>query len=111
MIQNRGQIGPGRTIIPLSAWFVAGVEAFLGWLLAVAALVLGLRPLGWVLGGAAWLSLCTAPAHAIARRARGKRAQALERTALVFALIMLEWPVLSVATVIILSYAGVLRWE
>jgi hypothetical protein len=99
------------SIIPIGFWVLAGFEALLGWLLAVVLLLLGARPLAWVLGATAGLVLILTVAHAFGRHMLGKRPQALERCGLALVCIALEWPILGIVTLVILSYAGVAKWE
>jgi hypothetical protein len=77
------------------------------------ALLLGARPLGWIIGGGAAFTLLVALAQALRRRALGGRVRPrpLEHLGLVLVSIALVWPVLLVATVVVLSYAGVIKWE
>jgi hypothetical protein len=99
--------------IPAGSWLIAGAEALLGWSLAALALLLGARPLGWIIGGGAAFTLLMALAQALRRRALGGRVRPrpLEHLGLVLVSIALVWPVLLVATVVVLSYAGVIKWE
>lgn len=99
--------------VTAGSWLIAGAEALLGWSLVVVALLLGARPLGWVGGGGAALTLLTALAQARIRAAlRGRvRPRAREQLGLALVTMALVWPVLLVATVATLSYAGVIRWN
>jgi hypothetical protein len=82
------------------------VAAFAGFLLAVLLLVVGLRPLGWVLLAVAVATVALATLYGRARSV--KPAEALGFT---FACIVLEWPVLGFATLLVLSWAHVAKWE
>ncbi len=88
------------------SWGVAAAAAGLGWPLAVLLLVVGVRPLGWVLLGAAVGTVGLAALHA-----RAQRSMALEAVGFTCACILLERPVLGFATLYVLSAAGVLKWE
>lgn len=88
------------------SWGVAAAAACLGWLLAVLLLVVGIRPLGWVLLGAADCTVALAALHA-----RARRSMALEAVGFTCACILLQWPVLGFATLYVPSAAGVLKWE
>jgi hypothetical protein len=92
-------------------WVPAAAQALIGWLFLVVVLLLGARPLGWLLCAAAVLVLMLALLTALKRRAAGKRALAYEQCVLAFVSIMLEWPVLAILTLVVLSYAGVGHWE
>jgi len=98
--------GLGGRLVGRRSWVVAAAAAFLGWLFAVLLLVLGVRPLGWALCGAAVSALALAALYALARRLRP-----FEVAGFAFACIMLEWPVLALVTLLILSLAHVAKWE
>lgn len=85
---------------------VAAAAAFFGWLFAVLLLVLGVRPLGWVLCGAGLSALALAALYALWRRLRP-----FEVAGFAFACIMLEWPILALMTLLVLSWAHVANWE
>jgi hypothetical protein len=93
-------------VVGLRSWLVAAVAAFLGWLLATLMLVVGLRPLGWVLLAAAAVTLAVAMLYARVRALRPS-----ELAAFLFACMMLEWPILGFVTLLILSWARVAKWE
>jgi hypothetical protein len=88
------------------SWLVAVVAAFVGWLLATLLLVIGARPLGWVVLGAAVVTLAAALLYARARALRPSEVAAFS-----FACILLSWPVLGFVTLLIVSWAGVAHWE
>jgi hypothetical protein len=90
----------------LRAWSVATAAAVLGWLFAVLLLVVGVRPAGWVFLGAAMTALAL-----VALYARVRRMRTFEVFGFTCACITLEWPLLALATVVILSWAGALTWE
>jgi hypothetical protein len=98
--------GPDTRVVGFRSWAVAGVAAFVGWLLAVLLLLVGLRPLGWVLLAAAVTSLALVTLYARARAFRP-----WEVFGFSFACIVLEWPVLGLVTLLILSWAHVTKWE
>jgi len=92
-------------VVGFHSWRAAAVAATLGWSLATLLLVVGVRPLGWVVLGTAALTLTAAMVYA--------RASALRPSEVVgfsFACIVLAWPVLAFATLLILSWAGVAKW-
>jgi hypothetical protein len=88
------------------SWLVAGIAAFLAWLLAVLLLVMGVRPLGWVLLGVAAFTLAVVMLYARARALRPS-----EVVAFSFACIVLEWPLLWFPTLVVLTWVGVAKWE
>lgn len=93
-------------VVGFGSWLVAAVAAFLGWLLATLLLVIGARPLGWVVFGAAVVTLAAAMLYARVRALRPS-----EVAALALACMVLLWPVLGFVTLLILSWAGVAHWE
>jgi hypothetical protein len=88
------------------SWARAAAAALLGWLFVVLLLILGVRPLGWVLCGAAVSALALALLYA-----RARRLNPFQVFAFAFACIMLEWPVLALLILLILSWTHVARWE
>jgi hypothetical protein len=90
----------------LHAWMVATAAAVLGWMLAVLLVAVGVRPAGWVFLGAAMAALALVSLYARARRMR-----TFEIFGFTCACITLEWPLLFLATLVILSWAGDLKWE
>lgn len=93
-------------VVGFRSWLVAAVAALLGWLLATLLLVVGARPLGWVVLGAAVVTLTGAMLYA-----RVRRCALTEAAAFSFACMVLSWPVLGFVTLLILSWAGVAKWE
>lgn len=93
-------------VVGLRSWLVAAVAAVLGWLLATLLLVVGARPLGWVVLGAALVTLAVVMLYARVRALRSS-----EVAAFLFACVLLSWPVLGLVTLLILSWAGVAKWE
>jgi hypothetical protein len=91
-------------------WIAAAAQALVGWLVLIAVLLLGARPLGWLLCAAAVLLLMLALLTAVMRRLAGRQALAYERCVLAFVSIMLEWPLLAVATLVVVGVAGVGHW-
>jgi hypothetical protein len=108
---DRGVVRTRMREIRTDLWVPAATQALIGWLLLVVVLLLGARPVGWLLCAAAVLVLLLALLTALLRRVANERALAYERCVLAFASIMLEWPVLAAATLIVLSFAGVGHWE
>ena len=92
-------------------WIPAAGQALICWLLLVAVLLLGARPVGWLLCAAAVLVVMLALLTALIRRATGRQALAYEHCVAAFVSIMLEWPVLAIVTLVVLSFAGVGHWE
>ena len=88
------------------AWLVATAAAMLGWLVAVLLVVVGVRPAGWVFVGAAMTALALVSLYARVRRMR-----TFEIFGFTCACITLEWPLLFLATLVVLSWAGGLKWE
>jgi hypothetical protein len=93
-------------VVGFSSWLVAAVAAILGWLLATVLLIVGARPLGWVVLGSGVVTLAAATLYA---RVRGLRL--FEVAAFSFACMVLAWPVVGFLSLFILSWAGVAKWE
>jgi hypothetical protein len=93
-------------VVGFQSLLAAAVAAFVGWLLATLLLVVGLRPLGWVLLAAAAVTLVAVMLYARVRALRPSEVAAFS-----FACMMLEWPILGFVTLLILSWAGVAKWE
>lgn len=93
-------------VVGFSSWRVAAVATILGWLLATALLIVGARPLGWVVLGSGLVTLAGAILYA---RARGLRLS--EVAAFSFACMVLAWPILGFLSLFILSWVGVAKWE
>ena len=84
----------------LRLWGVPAIAATAGWLIAVLALVVGVRPLGWVLVGAAVATLVSAGSFL-----RGRPRGHVENAGMTFACIILLWPILALVTLAIASIA------
>jgi hypothetical protein len=80
------------------SWPPAAAAAFLGWLLVVVLLVVGVRPLGLVLLVSALVTIA-----ATGLWARWRAVQPSVLAGFTFACIMLEWPILALVT---LALAG-----
>jgi hypothetical protein len=100
------QGGLETKVVRVRSWVVAAVAAFLGWPFAVLLLVVGARPLGWVLIAAAVATVAAATLYA-----RPRSFRTVEVFGFAFACIMLEWPILALVTLLILSWAHVAKWE
>jgi uncharacterized membrane protein YphA (DoxX/SURF4 family) len=100
----RFHLHPARS--ELSRWQAPVTAAALGWLLACALLVAGVRPLGWVLLAALVMTLAAPAVHA--GRAGRPRTEA---TAFTLAAVMLSWPPLAVVTLLVFSWTGALSWQ
>ncbi len=98
--------GVENKVFGFRSWLVAAVAAVLGWLLATLLLIVGARPLGWVVLGAAVFTVAAAALYARARALRPSEVAAFS-----FAAMVLSWPVLGFVTLLILSWAGVAKWE
>ncbi len=85
---------------------VAAVGAFLSWLLATLLVIIGIRPLGLVLIGAAAVTLTVLTLYA-----RATALRPLEVFGFSLACILLQWPFLGFATLFMLSWTGVAKWE
>jgi hypothetical protein len=88
------------------SWGIAAAAAFLGWLLALLLGTIGVRPGGLVLGIAGVGALTVSTLYALVRKLR-----VAEVLAYTFASIVLEWPILFVATTLILVWTGVYHFE
>jgi len=84
----------------LRIWGVPAIAATAGWLIAVLALIVGVRPLGWVLVGAAVATLLLATSFM-----RGRARRHVERAGMTFACITLLWPILALVTLVIAGIA------
>jgi hypothetical protein len=85
---------------------LGAVAAFLGWLLAALLMAAGVRPLGWVLLAAAAATLAAATLYA-----RTKAFRPVEVFGFALACILLEWPILGLVTLLILSWAHIAKWQ
>jgi hypothetical protein len=88
------------------SWGIAATAAFLGWLLALLLATVGVRPGGLVLGIAGVGLLTVSTLYA---RVRGLRP--FEVFGYTFACIVLEWPILFVATTVIGVWIGLYHFE
>lgn len=84
----------------LRLWGVTAIAATAGWLTAVLALIVGVRPVGWVLVGAAAVTVLTT-----AGVCRGRGTRHPGSAGVTFACIMVGWPILALVTLVIVSLA------
>ena len=85
---------------------VAALAAFFGWLLCTLVLLVGARPLGWVASGSAVVTLVLASVYAHTRALK-----AVETASLTLAFVVVEWLLLAIPTLSVLSWLGVGHWE
>jgi hypothetical protein len=88
-----------------SYWPGAAGAPFVGWLLATALLLAGVRSLGWIALAALAATLLAGTLYG-----RGRAVPLSEFAAFTLAFALLEWPVLGILTLLLLSWAGVAHW-